>query len=529
MRLYIDASDEVNYDIYIEHGASKLKFNGNLYRPNRIKGKDLRDREDPFYFFNLYLQWLADPGIEEALFKCYETIYDHFITINNVRMLKDLIKSEVEQIYRMIKHQEMYTWVRTISGLEPPADIEREYNNNDPDKTYIRKDYWELMILSMMIRPMVPIWAVFFGRLKEINLKENYMLELLANTDIIELDSVARLKLYIKEISTSIWSADKEGFSTTAILTGLGEIESIEHNLASAMIKKLAIGELARDPMTKLCNRGNLVSNIYRLVDNNIKNLHKRQSLGKVQNKVDKNKKDAAEDNNSLLDGYKVKQTIPDGDRVLVSHLGKRAEINALLLEPNIDLQLVKECVESAFRREIDPVTESQGTLIKYVIDPVIEAKSIGSLNKKALTVTMGVCQAILIHRGFFELATLVASVPETIEDDIFGGETNFVSFNDIDSRNYSISKPLIDALMEQYPCYKQPTSRQGSIKNANPAITIIEKMAKDFLMTNWKQIIPDQFKSVQVPWQCPPNIRDILANFLIDRNKRTYQSNMGI
>lgn len=529
MRIYIDNSDETNYDIYVEHEGTRLKFNGNLYRPNRIKGKDYRDREDPFHFFNMYIQWLNDPAIEQALFKCYESIYDHFITINNVRMLKDLIKAEVEQIYTMIKYQEMFTWVRTVSGLEPPDDIAREYRENDPDKTYIRKDYWELMILSMMIRPMVPVWAVFFGRLKEINLKENYMLELLAATEIIEMESISRLKVYIKEISSAIWKVDKEGYSTTAILTGLGEVESIEHSLASAMIKKLAIGEVARDPMTRLCSRGNLVSNIYRLVDNNIKNLHKRQSLGKVQNKVDKSKKDVGEDNNSLLDGYKVKQTIPDGDRVLVSHLGKRAEMNALLLEPEISLDLVRACVESSFRREIDPVTESQGTLIKYVVDPIIEAKSVGALNKKSLTITMGVCQAVLIHRGFLELATLVSSVPERIEDDIFGGDTNFVPFNDIESRNNAISKSLIDILMEQYPCYRQPTSRQGSVKSANPAIGIIEKMAKDFLMTNWKQIIPEEYKSLQQPWMCPPNIRDILANFIIDRNRRAYQSNIGV
>ncbi len=529
MRLYIDNTDESNYDIIIEHGANRLKFNGNLYRPNKVKGKDIKDREDPFQYFNLFIQWLNDPAVEDAIFKCYESIYNNFLEMSNVRMLRDLIRVEIEEIYSMIRYQDVFTWLRTVSGLEPPNDIERDYNGNDKDKTYIRKDYWELMILSMMIRPMVPIWTVFFGRLKDINLKENYMLEILAGTEIIELESVSRLKTYIKEISTSIWSAEKDGYSTTAILTGLGEIESIEHSLASAMIKKLAIGEVQRDPITRLCNRGNLVSNIYRLVDNNIKNLHKRQSLGKVQNKVDKNKKDIAEDNNSLLDGYKVKQTIPDGDRVLVSHLGKRAEINAALIEPSISLDLVRECVESAFRREIDPVTEAQGTLIKYVIDPVIEAKSVGALNKKALTVTMGVCQAVLIHRGFFELATLVASIPEQIEDDIFGGDTTFMTFGDIESRNNAISKPLVEVLMEQYKCHKQPTSRQGSARSANPAMIVIEKMAKDFLQNNWKQIIPAQYKSIQEPWMCPPNIRDILANFIIDRNKRVYQSNMGI
>lgn len=527
--MYIDNTDESIYDIIIEHGNEKLKFNGNLYRPNRVKGKDLRDREDPFQYFNMFIQWINDPAIEEALFKCYESIYNYFLEMANVKMLRDVIKVEVEEIYSMIRYQDMFTWIRTISGLEPPDDIERDYNGKDKDTTYIRKDYWELMILSMMIRPMVPIWTVFFGRTRDINLKENYMLEMIAGTELIELESVLRLKTYIKEISTAIWKTEKEGFSTTAILTGLGEIESIEHSLASAMIKKLAIGEVSRDPNTRLCSRGNLVSNIYRLVDNNIKNLHKRQSLGKVQNKVDKNKKDAAEDNNSLLDGYKVKQSIPDGDRVLVSHLGKRAEINARLLEPTIDLQLVRDCVESAFRREIDPVTESQGTLIKYVIDPVIEAKSVGALNKKALTVTMGVCQAILIHRGFLELATLVASVPEVMEDDIFGGDTNFMSFGDIESRNNAISKHLVDTLVDQYPCYKQPISRQGSVKSANPAINIVEKMAKDFLMNNWKQIIPSQYKSIQEPWVCPPNIRDVLANFIINRNENIYQSNMGI
>ena len=139
-------------------------------------------------------------------------------------------------------YEDISRWVKIYGNVHVPDGVLEEVSTLETSKsiiarTYVKRDYTELVILAIALRPLIPIWDEYIDRIKDwvgSNYKEVAAMKLLHNSCIAECPPMTRLMTYIQG------SIDPDAEDLSGILSGLGSMEKPEWLLSMVVVIRLS-------------------------------------------------------------------------------------------------------------------------------------------------------------------------------------------------------------------------------------------------------------------------------------------------
>ena len=191
------------------------------------------------------------------------------------------------------------------------------------------------------------------------------------------------------------------------------------------------------------------------------------------------------DENKSILETYKIKQEVSDGDLMVLSIYTEDVLNMSTSIASDIDPNVVELCVENIRRCQNNHPTRGQLVLLSWVLSHVIPPRSIDYLNKTAIFSCMASAQAILWHWGFYDVALLLtATETRDKQGSLLGG---------VETRS-RIPKEYVDQFVEIYPHFQEKGSKDSE-RQTNVACKAIDTIAKDFIKCDWKVQSSDELK----------------------------------
>jgi hypothetical protein len=467
---------------------------------------------DIFAEINDYFTTLT-PEAQVKIANCYSEIYQTFLSVPDTSRVKEEIQKTLKEMYSVLDYETILQWVKFQRRPRIPPTMRDDYLVTDPPdrrRTYIYKDYVELVALAVMLRPMVPIWGEYILRNKKIagtDYKELQAIKLLYHTGVTELRPAKRLLDYIHATT----SYEDPVFAS--VVQGLGTEERPEWLLALNLIRRVATGEIdSTDP------NSNIVTNAYNYTRTKLEQLAKKNNI-KAKDKPQRGPED---DNVSYLEMYKVKEKVPRGRIAPIEVYTENPLSVAARIDESVPEALVRECLEAVKAIESQPTYQHQIVLTQWTLAKAISPKGIETLNRISILRCIGVTQALLWHWGYFDLAALVTACPYPIEEDQI--------LANLEGRA-KIPANLAEELGVIYKHYvvsgtKADRAKVAAGKIPNMAIDAIENYVKLIKQHDWELYAPQalQDKTSKILHTrrliVPADIRAQLADMVLRLNR---------
>lgn len=422
----------------------------------------LQDVENVFKEANQYLESLTKKTRND-IFIAYKDIHETLQSIADPSVLSKRLTEKVAGLYGLLPFDSIIHWYSYHGKVILPDNLKTEYERDDPpDRTYLKRDYERLVILTIAIRFMIPIWGEYILRIKAQSgsiYKESAAMRLLGRChDLLNSEPMLKLKVYVEK---SIPGGEQKALA--AIFRGLGTAELPEYYLSLVVVRRLSVGDVNASN-----ERGNVISNIYGFLSGSIKDIDRKFGGGITEkHREDESIEDEA---SSLVETYKVKQEVPAGDIAVVNVYLNDASNLARAIDPNVTKKMVQECVRFGIQN-LDTFQPElfQEVLSKWLVDSAISEGSVVHLNRLEAVKVMCACQAVLWHWGFYSLAALMTARVVMLPDNtMMATETRL-----------RIPNNLTDRLCELYP-YFHPAHDVVNERKLNVGCKSVRALSKE-------------------------------------------------
>ena len=193
-----------------------LKHNGEeLYWSLKFIDRTSVAKDQMFNEINAY--WNSRPVAEQdEIFNVYKEIRNAFDQMHaDQTILTNILKPLVAKLLDLHPMESIQHWVDFKSNIIIPNDIsecyfEEENPSCTRERTYIRSDYKQLVLLAVILRTMLPIWGEYINQTQKetgTTWKEYYAFQLLSQSHLFNgfytndySQPVERLRMYINGI-----------------------------------------------------------------------------------------------------------------------------------------------------------------------------------------------------------------------------------------------------------------------------------------------------------------------------------------
>lgn len=433
-----------------------LEFNISTY----TKTSDRSESVDPKRMFNELNTYLATrPQAEQdGIMSVYQRAHEVFQHQYELNALEKTLQKLVAELDSYIDLKAIREWVVFHSNIGIPASVHDTYADNEMqdyvDRTYIRKDYLDLVAMTVALRLMVPLWGEYITMTESVtgsNMKESVAFALLYHTKLVSSEPMERLRRYVH---ATIANSKENTTNAAAILTTLGSSSTPDWVTALAVVRRLAIGEIATTD-----ENSSIVTNIFQYIGNTLRSLDRKFGKpfgGKVTDKSDVASGRGGSDEQSVSapERYKVKQVVADGDIIVLSVYTEDVHGMVHRIDPTVDPAMIDQCLHCIRALEQEAIRRHQVTLVQWVLKNALPAHSGDSLDKPAILRAMAATQALLWHWQFYDLAALVTATPLPI--------TGGFGYGTSDNRG-RFPKEIIEQFQELYPHQRNGQGKQAS------------------------------------------------------------------
>lgn len=494
------------FDIETAHQKEELTWSGKTYDKTEL----FKDNWDSLRYINAY--WASLPyNSQDEIFELYKKIRDIFNSNSDVSsMMKNLypiIKTLLDDYHDL---DEILEWMKTKSDIIVPPNIQEsmEYeagSNVTSEKTYLRKNYLELIAFAIACEAMIPVWCEYIryaGPAVGSDFKEWQALRLMSQAKIWRCDAINMLMRYISLHSTDV--GDDE-----AIMKGICREDLPRFNATPVIIRRVAIGDLSGHNANQYFI--NFIYSYIKQLNNNPKGLGRNQPASRIKPKRDTSGERGDVDELSTLEGYKSQPKVCIGDSESLRFFTDDPRSIAKAIDPTIPKNKIKMCLESIRALELMPLDRSQKVLTQWFCVPAIPSRGIEELTKSQLLNLMAVCQAALWHWGHLHVAVLITAMP----DDDYQQASLMLS------DSFDLSSQYREAMNFLFP-FDKGGKRANAKKVSNAGIDCIENLTAMLHTREWLAFAPQQLKEEHAPpihksIPIAPHIRDMLAAAFID------------
>ncbi len=473
-----------NSQVIIEHRGEKVNFSIKIYDRTKITSSG---NLELFREINKYLNYLPN-NRQDEIFKGYKNINQIFSAGGDIDTIIPFLAREINHIYTYLYVDELEKWLSLQSDIRyPNTAVEKVGEDSDVVKTYVKQDYFELVVLTVGLRLMVPIWGEFQQMVKPsvaTYWKEYRSMHIFIGSDLYKYKAIGRLRNYCESF---IENDDKH--ISSASFQGLGSSEIPDWLLSGAIIKRLAVASL-RDNLDK----GGLVKNIYGHVTNALNSMD--DNFGNVKPKLNS---DIDDEDSSNLERSRPKQmsTTADveGNRYYYSQhsadpnnpVVEDAIYQASRIDPTVPAELVMECFNHNTQyHKFGEVCEPMIYIAKFIFHSISESKALDLLKLPTMNCTVfSVCQALCIHWKFYNLAVMFNSHP-------YGNSSSLLEATGDIRRPQTATT---NKLMEILP-YKLPINTTNE-RQKNVGTKALAELKNKFPRCQWEIFLPPALQSV--------------------------------
>lgn len=530
----ISISLRTSGEFIVEHQGKQLDFRA-------IKSVEQKE----FDIFKEINEYWASCGIDKqnAIFAAYEEIHSvfaEFLHLGGDLEVTDFLpqlRPKVAKLFEYHKQEDIYTWYRHHSNIGIPSGIPDAYNEAEGrpgtrDQTYDRADYERLIVLSISIRCMIPVWGEFIVRTEGVignDRKEYWAMTLLRESNIEHSPAMARLRRYID----AMVARAPINFSVSL------KVMSIQ-NFNDWMLGLVAVRRLTRGDLRVGNANTNLAAFIYGFLRMKLEGM--AGALGEVKPKNPISSTGDGENNLSDLEGFRIKQKVSSGD-VAIPPEYLRLSMNAVLddqplqvitlpvgydpltgepvmveLKPFIQLisptqdisHLVKQAERQTKYLNSEIINDPQLLLCGYLINDFISISSIPHLNKSDAQRLLAFCAATMWSYKQRDLACLILNQYRT---PIL--QEKMARPADVRSR---VNKDLTEQLKLIFP-FVRP-GRGGKPQDAGAVFAAIDSLVEMIGDRDLHYNLPPPWaREMGVTngaiYRAPAGIRNILADFI--------------
>lgn len=457
---------------------------------SRTQGGQQNKEDEIFYdvFDHINRFWEQLPeAAQDKIYDVYVRCHIALETAVDSASLTLKLIALAEELYAHHDFSEIHHWVRLRSDIILPKDVQMfdvweevvaSQNRYQRERTYTKEDYWQLVSLSVALRPMIPIWGEFCSTTKETQsnqLKEFFAYKLLGRASINRTEAMARLARFVE------LSIPPDQNTIAATIKGVSTQDFPVYILGLVLVRKLCMVDI-RGVVSDL----SIVRVIHRYIQQRLSSQEK-SFVGIIKpKKVDTGNPDT-ENNLSRIELTKTKQEHPIGDdaanEVFVDLFGKEIVLRAC---PDIDLQLYYQAQESVEALVGYMVKDPQISLLRAALYPAgVAPQALDILNRLLLLKAMACGLAIFWHKGYYELAALMTatSVEPQEAQELIGTDTR--------SRMKADPREELDKL---FPYVRKAVGKNKQLKRKNPAMESIEKIAEELSQYAWRLTLPQEW-----------------------------------
>lgn len=497
------------HEVMTEHKAEELFWSGKSYDKTEL----YKDNWDSLKYINQF--WSEMPhASQDEVFELYKQAWDIFQSAQSVDMMMKQLYPVVQRLIDGYHNlEEIEAWITKRTDIIVPVDINEkiEYeagSNVVPDKTYLRRDYLQLISLSIACQAMIPIWCEFIrcvGAVVGPDFKEWQAYKLLSRSHMWRSPAMMKLIAYI---TSYIMSSAGEAGEAEAIMKGVCKEDLPRFNTSSILIRRVAIGDISGHKSNQY-----FINYIYSYIkqrQSNPKGLGRGGASSRIESKRDPSGERGDVDELSTLEGYKNQPKVCIGDAETMRYFADNPKKIAAVLDTTIPNDKIMQCLEAAMALERLPIHRAQKVLVQWFGKAAIPPRGIEELSKMELLSLMAVCQAALWHWGFKHIAVLLTAIPdEETQEDV-----------SVMVNSYELSVKNREILDKLFP-FTKGGLRGRSKKLQNVGVDCIETLTATLHEREWVAYAPLSLKNEHTPpilntVAIDPYIRDMLTEAFV-------------
>lgn len=477
----------------LKHGKLALDFG--VFKPKKTNSEDPKIRalspeaytkklsDAMFVELNGYWETLPDEE-QDIIFKLYTTIHDDIYDSpsqsERVRWVRKALGVLLDKHHPFAAISEFMEGkeIRSTDNVKEVFDTDL-HDSISRQTTYIKSEYRELALLTIIIRAVAPIWNLIGTLSPSQNDRagskvyhEIEMFSMLADSKLITCDAFKRLEEFVG----ASWDKYENGKNKqeakdsilSSVVAGLGTSDIPNYLLATSVVNKLAIREL-----NTFRDEGDLITHVYQRIDNEV---------GKLATKFAKMKPRVAtrggedEDKTGYLESFRTREVVRRDVHMVTQIYLKNYRKVKKDLDADIPNSLIKECFDSFKEYKPLPIRDDQKVMVQWVLAKLVPARAISHINRDAMLSAMAITQAALIHWRFRNIAMLMSAKP------VVSTENSLLITTPFDA----VTADLRSRLNEVYPHFRH-SKNTTSIRQMCPGLQALEAYTKMFADQMWE------------------------------------------
>ncbi len=514
MRIAVSESSAIE----VIHRESRI-YCGDFKRPSSWKHKP----EDLFKEINKY--WSLLPIEEQD--KIFDVYKDASALFSNELDQRNIMRGVQEIMIRLLDDLHPFDRVADLIAtmdIAIPDTAKADFDDSDGRKhrelTYIKKEYFDLVVATVILRTILPIWNIFKDSQRvEANESKIYaemdVLRTLRYTDFIFSPPMHRLQVYVH---AAYERQPERKAELSSVIAGIGASDIPNYIYSSSLSNRLIY-----TPIEAVDGKSNLISSVYMKVKHDTNTLGDKLKQRVLDSSNRNRMRTDDEDKIGYLEAYSVRQDVSDHiyllNQVFLSDY-RRARRH---LDDEIPSALVKLCIESLHAYPPKVVRKDQVTLTQWVLSKICHARALPYVNREAMFNAMGLAQAALIYWGFPEIAVLISANPviEEVDEDsdmIRGFPTQL----------HALDANAKSEIAKAYPYYR-PVRDKKTARQLWPGYIAIDSFA--LLLTEYRWEIntdPELLRKLHVSKgeiRLHLQLRNLLAELLLKINRNYFKT----
>jgi hypothetical protein len=450
----LEWKDELSVTVITLSNGEELVWECKTWQRSRIKHKlvyhdDLSELVSPDIFrcINSYLSILPIDNIL-SIEGCYKEIYYLFENKPDLNLFNKQLNNLIYRILVNINWEHFRVFCLNEGNLNLSVGIKTHLGDKDSSLlTYFTKDYENLVVFSVLLKLIMPIWGSYCSYLEE-DLGIDYVLinsvDIIRNSYIENNPAVIRLENYV-----NVFTKDKIKTKGYSINTDISTEDVPAYMLALVLWKKVCIFDpRAHD------------KSIIRDVHDLLKDKCERVTKGGPNNRSKVNERG---EEISIADTCKVAQRVPPMVEVALNHSIRDLPLHLGLSSYIEEINKLDSSISRAFEKR-----EFHASIISLLTKDILGIRSFDLLDINSLLYTISTCSVLLNLWGFKTLSLLLITIP--IERDIYSFDANNTN------AQTNISLEIQNRLNSIYKF----------VFPLQPGLRLIESVCKEVNMFSW-------------------------------------------
>lgn len=417
-----------------------------------------------------------------------------------------------------------YAFIRREVGYDiriiVPTKCDVDYVDSDEKpgsraQTFTRGDYLDQVALSVLIKPMIPIWLEFAHYTKgetRRDSRESYAWGLLDLTYVPDLPGVLKLKEYIQCF------LQKTPSSLSVMVTGVGTDDYPELLLANVMVNRIAYIDALKANVNSNGKESNVITGIYYYIRGAAEGGGAQRTGASVKEKRPPTDSDTGDNRGSVLESYKMQETLDPGMVTALRVEADNLELIAKRLFGEMDAHKAK-LLDIFLERAGEHVNrikhDCQTIIAQYVLVDLIPCRAWSNYTEPQTCNLIAIAQTWLWIENFQVLAALIGASAL--------GDTNATYISGMTSRT-RIPQSHLDEIEKIFPMAFAENAQR--VRQVNPITKAIDALNDGFSACDWEIHLTPQMTEMLTghpqitSLQTPSDIKKTLAELIIRLNK---------